>query len=86
MFGSVVAVAFQNVFHTEIYQNNIFFYFLKLFLKLAYQNDPKHTKQNYFLEKIKNLNFYGTRCKLRFQTVLLKIVCIYYSGWYIVFP
>jgi hypothetical protein len=53
MFGSVVAVAFQNVFHTEIYQNNIFYYyFLKLFLKLAYQNDSKHIKKLFFNKKI----------------------------------
>ena len=26
MFGNVIAVAFQNIFHAEIYQNN-FFYF-----------------------------------------------------------
>jgi hypothetical protein len=25
VFGNVVAVAFQSVFHSEIYQNNIFF-------------------------------------------------------------
>jgi len=27
LFGSVVAVAFQNVFHAEMHQNNIFFIF-----------------------------------------------------------
>jgi hypothetical protein len=26
-FESVIAVAFQSVFYSEIYQNNIFFYF-----------------------------------------------------------
>jgi hypothetical protein len=29
MFESVVVVAFQNVFHSEIYRNNIFFIFSK---------------------------------------------------------
>jgi hypothetical protein len=29
VFVVVVVVAFQNVFHLEIHQNNIFFYFLK---------------------------------------------------------
>jgi hypothetical protein len=27
VFGSVVAVVFQNIFHSKIYQNNIFFIF-----------------------------------------------------------
>ena len=39
VFGSTVAVAFQSVFYSEMYRNNIFFIFLKLFLTLAYQND-----------------------------------------------
>jgi hypothetical protein len=43
--GSVVAVAFQNVFRAEMHQNNIFFIFKKLFLRSAHQNDPKHTKK-----------------------------------------
>jgi hypothetical protein len=38
LFERVVAVAFQNVFHSKINQNNIF---LKLFLILAYQNNLK---------------------------------------------
>ena len=29
LFGSVVAVVFRNTFHSEIYQNNIFFLFFK---------------------------------------------------------
>jgi hypothetical protein len=29
LFGSVVAVAFQSVFHAEMHQNNIFFLFFK---------------------------------------------------------
>jgi hypothetical protein len=40
----MVAVIFQSVFRAEIYQNNIFFIFKKLFLRSAYQNDPKHKK------------------------------------------
>jgi hypothetical protein len=47
----VVAVAFQSAFHTEIYQNDIFFIFKKLFLRLAHQNDPKHTKKINFYQK-----------------------------------
>jgi hypothetical protein len=34
MFESVVAVAFQNSFHLEIYQNNIF-YFLKIIFDIS---------------------------------------------------
>ena len=29
LFGSVVVVAFQSIFHAEMHQNDIFFYFLK---------------------------------------------------------
>jgi hypothetical protein len=42
MFGSGVAVTFQSAFHSEMHQNDIFFIFLKLFLRFAYQNDRKH--------------------------------------------
>jgi hypothetical protein len=45
VFGSVVAVAFQSVFHSEMYQNNIFFIFKKLFLASAHQNDLKTLKK-----------------------------------------
>jgi hypothetical protein len=39
LFGIVVAVAVQNTFRLEMYQNNFFFIFLKLFLISAHQND-----------------------------------------------
>jgi hypothetical protein len=42
---SVVAIAFQIVFHLKMYQNNIFFIFLKLFLTSAHQNDLKTLKK-----------------------------------------
>jgi hypothetical protein len=42
VFGS--AVVFQSVFHAEIHQNDIFFIFKKLFLRLAHQNNPKYKK------------------------------------------
>jgi len=32
VFRSMVVVAFQSVFHSEMHQNNIFFIFKKLFL------------------------------------------------------
>jgi hypothetical protein len=38
MFENVVAVAFQSVFHLEMYQNNIFFILKKSFLTSAHQN------------------------------------------------
>jgi hypothetical protein len=43
MFDSVVAVAFQITFRAEIHANDIFLFFLKLFLTSTHQNDPKHT-------------------------------------------
>ena len=36
VFGSVVAVVFQNIFHSKMYQNNIFF-LKKSFLTSAHQ-------------------------------------------------
>ena len=48
IFESVVVVALQITFRAEIYQNNVFYIFKKLFLKLARQNDPKHTKKIIF--------------------------------------
>jgi len=45
LFGSVVVVvAFQITFHAEMYTNNVFLFFFKLFLTSAHQNDPNHTK------------------------------------------
>jgi hypothetical protein len=31
----VVAVAFQSAFHSEMYQNNVFFYFLKIIFDIG---------------------------------------------------
>jgi hypothetical protein len=42
VFGSVVAIVFQSVFHLKMHQNN--FFFKKLFLTLAHQNDIKTSK------------------------------------------
>ena len=56
MFGSVVAVAFQIAFRAEIHANDVFFIFLKLFLTLVHQNDPKSTTTlNFSKKKIQNL-------------------------------
>jgi hypothetical protein len=56
LFGSTVAVAFQSVFHLEMYQNNIFIFF-KLFLKSAHQNNIKKYIYIYYF-KIKKINFF----------------------------
>jgi hypothetical protein len=45
VFGYVVMVVFQSVFHSEMYQNNIFFYFLKSFFTSAHQIDLKIQKK-----------------------------------------
>jgi len=37
-------LTFQSIFCVKIYQNNIFFIFKKLFLRLAYQNNSKYKK------------------------------------------
>jgi len=42
---SVVVITFQNIFHSKIHQNNIFFIFLKLILTSANQNNLKIPKQ-----------------------------------------
>jgi len=36
LFGSVVAIAFQSAFHSEMHENDIFFILKKLFLRSAY--------------------------------------------------
>ena len=35
VFGSMVAVAFQSVFHSEKLTNNIFYYFLKIIFEIS---------------------------------------------------
>jgi hypothetical protein len=60
VFGSIVVIVFQSVFHSEMYQNNIFFYFFKLFLTLTHQNDLK-TPKNINLKQRKKINFFQKR-------------------------
>jgi hypothetical protein len=45
MFGIIVAVVAQSIFHLEMHQDDIFFIFKKLFLISAYQNNPKTIKK-----------------------------------------
>ena len=35
VFRSAVAVTFQSVFYSEMYRNNIFFYFLKIIFDIS---------------------------------------------------
>jgi len=69
MLWSVVTITFQNVFYLEMYQNNIFFIFLKLFLISAHQNDLK-TPKNIKLKqrkKLKILIFFKNIFKMQKQ-------------------
>ena len=45
MIESVVAVVFQNVFHLEMNQNNVFLFKKKQVLTSAHQNDLKTPKK-----------------------------------------
>jgi hypothetical protein len=56
----VFAIAFQSVFRAEMHQNDFFLFLKKLFLRSAYQNDPKHTKKIIFSKK--NKFFENTVC------------------------
>jgi hypothetical protein len=51
LFESVVVIDFQNIFLTEMHQNDIFIIFKKLFLRSAYQNNSRHTKKINFNKK-----------------------------------
>jgi len=44
---------FSSVFYAEIYQNDVFLFFFKLFLRSAHQNDSKHIKKLIFSKKTK---------------------------------
>ena len=46
--------AFQNVFRLKIYQNNIFFYFLKFIFDITTLKQSKNIKKNLKQKKIKN--------------------------------
>jgi len=45
MFKSVVIVAFQSVFHSEMHQNNIYYFLKKIIFDVNHQNNPKNIKQ-----------------------------------------
>ena len=45
MFRSVVVIAFQSTFCFKMHYNDVFFIFLKLFLRSTHQNDSKYKKK-----------------------------------------
>jgi ABC-type antimicrobial peptide transport system permease subunit len=65
VFGSVVAVAFQSFFRSEMYQNNVFF---KIFLTSTHQNDLKTLKIINLMQIKKNSIFFKNIFKIQKQT------------------
>jgi hypothetical protein len=59
LFKSVIVVAFQSAFHVEMYQNDVFFYFLKIIFEIS---ASKRSKKKF-------LNFLETRVGPPFQTL-----------------
>jgi len=59
LFESVVAVVFQSVFHSEMHQNEVFFYFLKIIFEISISKRSKTYKKIDFLAK-KKINFLET--------------------------
>jgi hypothetical protein len=59
-------VVFQSIFHAEIYQNNIFFYFFKIIFKISALKRFKTLKKLIFSKK--KLIFLEIRVGPRFQT------------------
>jgi len=51
----VVAVVFESNFYLEMYQNNIFFYFLKIIFEINALKYLKKSKNNNLNKKILNL-------------------------------
>ena len=45
VFENVLAVVFQSVFRSEMYQNNVFFHFLKLIFDISTSKRSKNTKK-----------------------------------------
>ena len=51
MFGSVVTVAFQSVFHAEMYQNDVFLFFLKIIFEISASKRSKTQKKKFSKKK-----------------------------------
>ena len=61
MFESVVVVTFQSAFRAEMHQNNIFLFFLKLFLRSAQRIKTIQNIKKILIFNKKKLNFYRTQ-------------------------
>jgi hypothetical protein len=57
-------VTFQSVFHAEMHQNDIFFYFLKIIFKIS-------TSKQFKKKKFSKKYFLKTQVGPRFQTLSL---------------
>jgi hypothetical protein len=75
----VVAVSFQSIFYSKIYQNNIFL--KKLFLTSAHQNDLK-TQKNINLNQRKKIQFFS-KALLKRKKMMCRVfsrcfnICVY---------
>jgi hypothetical protein len=69
----VITVAFQNVFCLEIYQNNMYFIFLKLIFNITHQNNLKLYKKLIFNKT--NSHFY----QMHGQHVAKRAKCMHVS-------
>jgi hypothetical protein len=56
VFGSVVMIVFQSIFYSEMYQNNIF-YFFKIIFDISALKWSKNTKKILIWSKEKNQKF-----------------------------
>jgi hypothetical protein len=56
VFGIVVVVDFQSVFHLEMHQNNIFFYFFKFIFDINTSKQSKNNQKNSF--EAKKIHFF----------------------------
>jgi len=66
--GSVVAVPFQNVFYLKMYQNNIFFYFLKIIFDISTSKWSENTKNISIWSKEKKSIFFKSAFETQKQT------------------
>jgi hypothetical protein len=57
VFGSVVVVVFQSIFHSEKYANNIFLFF-KIIFEISTLKLFENIKNILIQSKKKNLNFF----------------------------
>jgi hypothetical protein len=67
VFESVVTVAFQNVFCSKMYQNNIYFYFKKIIFNISISKWSENTKKILIWnkEKIRKKNYFFLKILLK---------------------